>query len=222
MKRLLTFIAVVALAGPVWGQTTVSYQEGVGGKSGTATKMKEVAPTTIQEASSHYEFGNFGSGDRQFPLTYWDISDLPGGITITNARAVWYNSGEQRVGGATFYVAALKVEYVEDSATWDNRRESVAWQTGGALGANDRYLTDTVHVTYSATDDSLDVNVTSIVQNWYDATWTNYGLVGQNVTAPNTTYWRFAPDEDATTTDRPKLEITYTTAGAGNNVMVRP
>jgi len=185
--------------------TTVSFQDGVDGYTGTRdTKLMSQEPTM-----------NFGDAIRLeldgspliSSLLYWDLSSIqPGSIihsvdvtvNITNASGHFYE----------FY--ELLRPWVENQATWNEYASGQGWQAAGADGSSDRGSTVLGSITGSKGLATVSLNAPGVamVQAWVNNPSSNHGFIILNyISAKNGL--DFSSRETGTVSERPKLTVTY-------------
>ncbi|MCW5857113.1 MAG: DNRLRE domain-containing protein [Caldilineales bacterium] len=109
-----------------------------------------------------------------------DLASVPAGARIVSAHLELTNIGTPGVG---FYIdaIALKNAWREDEATWNQRQSGQAWQTAGALGANDK---DGQHIIAdrewlypdTVAGKRYRFDITELAQGWVDNPASNFGL----------------------------------------------
>ena len=117
------------------------------------------------------------SGDLQRALVQFDLSSVPVGAIIHSATL---NMEATAVGG-TINIDAYQVleSWAEgtangssDDANWTNRDTGTAWTTAG--GYFDPTAIDSLGVTATG---QLSWSITTLVQDWVDGTYANYGVM---------------------------------------------
>jgi len=143
------------------------------------------------------------------PMIQFDLSSIPSGVTIVDARLWLYTSHyKSHAADMTVSLYGLKQGWVEMETTWERVRSGVNW---GAPGASDT-LTDrddapTSSRLVSATNTWYDLDVTSLVQAWIDGTRANDGML--LIATGNTVEMSFWSSEYSLPNLRPKLVIQY-------------
>ena len=143
------------------------------------------------------------------PLIYFDVSRIPTGVTIVDARLWLYTSHyKSHSTSMTVSVYGLKRSWVEMETTWQRASSGENW---GAPGADDT-LTDRDEAPsdsrlVSATNTWYDFDVTSLVQAWVDGRRANNGVL--LIATGNTLEMSFWSSEYSLANLRPKLVIQY-------------
>jgi hypothetical protein len=200
----VTTSAAVAITVTGTGPTTVSFQDGVNGYAGTRdTTIRSDAVTTNYGTATTLLMD--GSPDYA-ALIKWDLSSIPAGKTVT-AVTIAFNVVDSSSG--TFELYALKRDWTETGATWNQFAAGSAWQTVGANGANDRETVACGAATGNTGVRTVTLNATGIakVQAWINAPATNYGFAILDYAVSNGL--DVSSSEAATATTRPRITITY-------------
>jgi hypothetical protein len=190
---------------------TVSFQDGAAGYGGTRdTKLVSDAPGTNFGSDSKIELD--GSPDSS-GLLYWDLTSIPAGsrvsavditLNITNGSSHIFN----------FFEAQR--DWVEGEATWINYASGQSWQLAGGDGSGDRG--STVLASLSGTKGlktiALNPEGVAVVQSWLDNPASNHGFIVLNYASASDGL-DFSSRENRTAANRPKLTVTYSTAGPG-------
>jgi hypothetical protein len=178
--------------------------------------------------------GGSPSTDRKYSLIKFDLSGqgFTGTETVTSATLkLKFTAFDNGANTKTHAIAALRRPFGEGvgtgkdgsvaltgESTWSEYQKPSTWTTVGAQDTtDDRYNADSstsVPMTTTA-GTVITWDVTTSVQNFINSTWTNNGWVlyttsGDTANGSSKYHSRNA----ATATDRPILEIVYTT-GAG-------
>src|SRR6266566_2298273 len=158
------------------------------------------------------------------PLLRFDLRRIPPAASVTSAKlTLWYGTNSAAPGEVDVYRATRawdegKAVYPGScdgsGADWREARAGLAWSAaGGDFDTATRwaYVPATSH---SSTGGSNAFTVTSLVQNWVNATTPNLGMLLKiaNESIPSTTpqkYFDYYSDDYGTATQRPKLEVTY-------------
>ncbi len=138
----------------------------------------------------------------------WDISSIPFGSLVQKATITLNVTN----GTADLYeIYAVKRNWSESEATWNQFRSGSPWQTAGGTGENDIDPTVLGTVTAAAIGSlKIDLNAAGIavVQSWINNPETNFGFLIQDY-AGSTDQIQFSSSEFATAASRPKLTISY-------------
>ena len=146
------------------------------------------------------------------PVFRFDLSSIPTNATVTGVvlrlQVTTVSSTESR----TARLYALSQSFTEGGVTWNARGTGQNWTTaGGTYGTElaTRAITGAGAYTWSS------ATLTTRVQSWVTTPSGNLGfLIGD--TATGTVTKDFATKENANTTIRPILEVTYTTPCNGS------
>ena len=193
----------------------ITFQDGVDSYAGTIdTYIVQDATTTNYgtSATSHSRAANGGGYIRNILISF-DLSSITGPVTVTNATLSILRGGTHD-GDSTCSAYRLLRNWVETEATWNVYSTGNSWSTAGAA--------------YNNADRDVDLSAAVILDTIGDLEWkdfssaqlaadvqdminngSNYGWVLFLNTSP--VAWHvFVSSEDVTTTNRPKLTITYT------------
>ena len=148
-----------------------------------------------------------GSGNDMNILLYWDISAIPGNAIVESAHI---ELEVTNVSNGVYACYSLLAGWQEDQVTWNQAASGTPWGSPGAASGGDRGSQQLCTVSAGSLG-PLTVNLTpaglALVQSWVNSASSNHGLI---ISDPATTDGAdFHSRESATTTARPKLEITY-------------
>ncbi len=197
----------LALTTPV----TVTFQDGLNGYFGTtdthllqnSTSSNYGATTTLMLDGDEPN----GTTNDASPLIRWDVSGIPMGSTVTSAVITLQIPN---ASGQAYPFYAVRRAWLEASATWQVASVGAAWQTPGAMGANDRDPVSIGSLPASATGTrTVTLNATGIakIQEWVSDPSKNFGIIGAS--ASNNDGVNFLSSETATVAQRPKLTVIY-------------
>lgn len=190
------------------------------GTDGVDTRMHVQTPTTNFATNANLTIGESNTGVNvvQRHLIKWDLTSLASDVTIdSTTQNYWLASAGSAFasGSNTLHLYRCLRDWVETEATWNIAFTGTSWTSGGADDTtNDRESTSRGNVSLATTDaqhdkKSITVN-TTIIQNWVDGTWSNYGFVVRGATELNDLYNFYSSDEATFTTERPQLVVVYT------------
>jgi hypothetical protein len=201
--------------------------------TGEPTSTPTITPTPIVEIFQYREggyegcidsyldqwqqSGNFGhtgalsirtSGMKR-PLIQFDLSHIPAGVTIVDARLWLYTSHyKSHTASMTVEAYGLKQPWVEMETTWELVKRGLAWGDPGADDTLvDRDDTPSGARAISATNTWYDLELTSLVQDWVNGTRPNYGAL--LIATGNTVEMSFWSSEYSLKDLRPKLVVQY-------------
>jgi hypothetical protein len=191
MKTLLLSAAVI-LAVSASNGDTITLQPGA---EGVDTYVYELFPDTPLGSFFLLAVGLDNTSQGNHTLIKWDISAIPAGSTINDATMALhcYAITGAPSGQVSYYI--IIEPWDEATATWNTKplystsvQTSSNWPTTGAW---------------------MSSNVTEFVQDWYDGTFTNYGIYVAYTGTSGECWARFDSSDGSTGSDRPKLIITY-------------
>src|SRR3989344_4371411 len=191
----------------VSGSTTVVFQEGLNGYTGTS----DAYINTYSAASNFGTATSLTGAENQKALFQFDLSSIPANATVSNATLELYISGNNdNAGGNTIFLnRILNKNWVESQVTWNVYATGNNWSTAG-LGAGTDYASSanaSVNVGYSPANVWAAFPITSLAQSWVDGTISNTGVVLHSGNGPRAIV---SSSESGDITLRPKLTITYT------------
>jgi len=195
---------------PAGGPTTVTFQQGAGGYSGTNA--------TYFDAASGYNNTTYlraGYGAVIRSLLRFDVSSVPAGATVQQARLGLYWASSNNGNSLTVTARQVLAAWVDTEANKTYRQSGVAWTVVG-LGEGSDYATTALGAqTLSGTAGQwVWLDVTAAAQTWVANPTVNYGLVLLQQDASGAVYASFCSELGwCTGGNQPKLEITYTASG---------
>lgn len=193
---------------------TTSFQNGVGPSASYAgtidASINQNQPTTNFASAPTIlidgdDPGN--SGRDLSTLIKWDVAAIPPGSSVKSA-AIRFNV--VNVSSLTYEAYEMKRTWSETQATWNQYATGAAWQTAGALGANDRGSTPLGTLTGATTGAhtvTLNAAGLALLQRWVNTPSTNKGLVLSD--GANWDGCDLSSSEAATASQRPQLTVTY-------------
>ena len=148
------------------------------------------------------------------PVIRFDLSDIPSGVTILEAR-LWLHASHYKSAAHPLTISAygLKRPWLEGEATWNEASAGVAWGAGGAEDtATDRDETPAGSFVLVDTSTWYSMDIAGLVQEWIDGTRPNYGvlLLASGLTV-ETSFWS---SEYSVQSKHPKLVVRYTYGAA--------
>lgn len=169
---------------------------------------------TIAEGNSATNYGSSSTINIQSWTNYverslirFDLSSIPSssasGITSATLRIYWQNTNG---ASKTIEVHRITQAWEEGSVTWDNRKTSTAWNSGGGDFSSTVLATKNISWYPPA---YYDIDLTSSVKDFVDGTYTNYGWI-LKFQSENTAqkYWDWHSKETSTGSKKPSLIIT--------------
>lgn len=153
------------------------------------------------------------SGNVHAALLKFDVSGIPSGATILQARLTLYPVDTAWLVSHPFTLSAYQVlrAWGETEATWLNATAGDMWGLPGANdAATDRSADAATSVTLLGTEAEANLDVTAVVADWVSGTAVNNGLfLGGSATKAMAR--AFASSSYWDPTMRPKLYVLYTT-----------
>jgi hypothetical protein len=129
-------------------------------------------------------------------LVRFDVSSIPSGSTVTQAKLYLYEK-DQKLDQIT-YIYRLISPWSEDSVTWND-----PWITvGGDFDSSRAYAS----FLPNQTNCMLEIDITTLVQEWVDGV-PNYGFLLYSI-GPNHIL-RYSSKENTALEEHPRLDITY-------------
>jgi hypothetical protein len=189
--------------------TTVSFQDGVGGYTGTRD-------ATIKATNAVGNFGlqanltlyGAGSSD-EASLVKWDVSSIATNATVHSASITFYFLNGA-VAPEVYEVYEVLRPWVESEVTWNRPAVGATWGTNGAQAASD-HGSEVLGTVEGATGAFLTINLgpsgIAMVQRWVNTPGANNGIIIQDYSA--TDWTSVASSEYSSATKRPKLTVTY-------------
>ena len=228
--------------------STKTFQQGTSSYAGARdAHLSQNSHTNNTGSNNFVEAGGYNGGSpstsQSNPVFYFDLSGQGYSSTDTiNSATLSLTIQGNRNGSntKTFGIAALKRGvFVEGTGAgvdgssanstevcWDYfSYNTVSWTTAGATGASDVYADNSTTTCTMSTDTAGTVktwDITAIVQNWINGTYSNYGLL-MHTTSGDTANgtWDFHSKEATTVSNRPLLTITSTLGGA-SSILISP
>ncbi len=191
------------VTGSVASVTIQSYADAAM-KQGTSSTYGTSSTFKVGYSSSTVRRGMF-----QFDLVTG--TPIPAGSVLQSATLNLVTSGTVNVLNLGIY--ALTSSWAEASTSWVNRTTSpsaLPWSNGGG---GDYSATSYGTFNTASGTSTYNINLSSLVQEWYNGTRANYGLLIKTITEPVSTSVSFCSKENSTSGNRPTLTVTYATLG---------
>ena len=211
MKKLLTILFLL-FALPAYA-VTATFQEGVSSYAGTTdNQLVESDPTTNYDGSSlthPHAFTNFPYTN----LIKFDLTSITGPVTVSAASLeVVIKSGLSN-DGCISHIRRLKRDWGETTSTWNTYDGSNGWGTAGALNTTtDITASDDASNTASGITAPTTITISgleALVEGWINGDYPNYGMLLFS-NAEGDAVGVAGDSEDATSSNRPLLTVTYT------------
>ncbi|HLP51723.1 MAG TPA: DNRLRE domain-containing protein [Chitinophagales bacterium] len=215
MKKEIMIVFAIMFTGLLHAQTTLVLQpDAAAGKDALINSATPNTGYSTHEEVSSYNWTNQGNWTSGRSLLEFDLSQLPAGAIITNARlSLWCNTTTQstmqlHAGTNTSYLRRVTSAWIESGVNWSNQPSTTAQSEV------------TLATSTSSTQDYLNIDVTALYQDILSS-GNNYGLMLQLVTESGLSSLVFASSDYTDAAKRPKLEITYTLPSA-NCIILQP
>ena len=200
---------------PAGGETTVTIQKGVVGDTFDTYMYQYDADNTdlAWQQIMKVGFSNPGQRGRQHAVLKFDLSPIPGGADIIEAKLELYSDGWS---GASAQVTAAAYAVLRNTTitelTWNQAQTGNAWNTAGCDGlGSDREGTAQSSLLINSIEEWYSWDVTDLVQRWVDGTLTNNGAIVHADTGQGA--YAFQSSEGTLIERRPRLVVTYNTGG---------
>ncbi|MCX6307131.1 MAG: DNRLRE domain-containing protein [Bacteroidetes bacterium] len=142
--------------------------------------------------------GEFGIGRS---LVKFDLTAIPAGATILNARLTLYFDASvaigQQYGANASYLQAITADWDQMTTTWNNKPPVT---TLGQVS---------IPATLTTTSDLADIDMTAMVQGWVNDPATNFGFMHRMQVEVTYCSEVYASSNKPVATMRPKLVVTY-------------
>jgi hypothetical protein len=166
---------------------SVTIEDGVDGGVINDAGIYYDAPTTNYGSDTRLYINDYfdQGGESQSSAVWVDLSSY-NGVTPINGKFIL--TGATVVGSSYDGTAyKLKVDFVENQITWNDRKTGTAWQTPGMQGVNDRAATKESTYTLPAVGATCDVDLLlGTLTEWVGGT--NYGVALVNDTGSSAGY----------------------------------
>lgn len=116
-------------------------------------------------------------GDICSALMRFDLSAIPVGSYVHDARLVFYVDDRTNTGELAGAVYALRRDWDESQATWYDARTGNPWDGAGCNRSGDRDLTPELTFDLNVSDTWYTLDLTDLASEWVDAPATNHGLI---------------------------------------------
>ncbi len=157
----------------------------------------EAFPTTNYGSLTYLLVRSFTTSNRRAFLQ-WNLSSIPPEATITDATMWILKTSDTGSFPRTYEAQAVLESWTEGGITWNN-------QPGTMLGSPVSISITTADIWYSW-------DITTIVQNWVDGTWTNNGLRIKDSAEGSGSGLESTWNSREAATDDPSLNVSYTTS----------
>jgi hypothetical protein len=166
------------------------------------------SPTNNSGTGDSFSVITTGGGAPRRSLLQFDISSIPSGSTVDSA-ILTLKSYQNRLSADSCAINRVTQAWTEAGVTWNKYDGSTNWATaGGDFDA----VADATFTPPALTDTTVDITITSLVQEWVNGT-ANNGMIIKAGTEATTQGTLFYTSDAATAGNRPKLVVTYTLPG---------
>ena len=155
-----------------------------------------------------------GAGTRERGLFKFNLSSIPAGAVITSGTLYLYRI--LGTGSGNVNVHRVMSDWTEGTgpcqgtaemvSNWNQRAAGTNWTTAGG----DYNATVEASAVSNTVASTVSWNILSLIQGWYNGTYSNYGLIIKGESESTYNQMTFATREYTTTTKRAKLVIIYT------------
>ncbi len=224
---------------------TVTLRQGVNGYSGAEdNSMIDLRNLDNKGNSGTFEVGLHGGTvdlvtDLCRSLIRFDLSSIPAGANITDARLELYNHATDSASPSEVAAYRLTKRWGEGTRSSPSQEVGAScwraarlyeldWSAPGADAASnsaqnndpsfDRYATPEAVTTLTGANRWYTWDLTRAVTNWHGGQWQNDGILLRTVYETGNTRRGFYATEASNSSLRPTLVITYSTGGGGGNL----
>ncbi len=190
-----------------------------------STVLSSLAPGTLL-AGSALVCGDDSAGDSmcKVVLVKFDLSAIPPGSLVTSASLRLFEHAAGGVGSRTLSLRRVQAAWDEAGATWNERLAGTAWsQPGCGADDADRSAAEAGSVVLDGSPANNFVTLGSgaglvaVIQGWLDGLYPNHGilLLSSGCNNAGTMYNSFRDRTYTSTSQRPRLDITYNSPDPG-------
>jgi hypothetical protein len=203
---------------------TIGDQAGATYTGCEATYIDAGAPTTNSGTASAISVYSF---QKHSLLRFTGLSNITGPVSVSAAtlyvNAEWIAAG---TGNNTLDTYKCLRSWVETEATWNVYATGSSWATAGGRGTGDvnagASASNVLTTSYPAYKALTSAQLAADVEGWINSGSNNGWLVIHNQDGvDNGSQFDFSSDDNATTTIRPYLEITYSEQTQTRGVLKR-
>jgi hypothetical protein len=216
---------------PPTGQQTMIFQDGIRPDASYAGTTDVILANDYDNVAANSNLGGaenletfFGEAEYRRSLMRWDISALPGDITISSATVELYRYEAGAVNAMQIALYRMTRDwtegtgwefqpdpsYVPDGATWTLARPGTAWTTPG--GDFDAAIVDQITLPTDMANGWVSLDATAAVRAWVEGGVPNYGLLLRPLSGEYT--YHYYHSRNCGSADlRPRLVVNYTVGG---------
>jgi hypothetical protein len=202
-RRWVALTLTLLMAAPVIARETIVLQ-----KSGTDSQARGADATLLQASPTTNSVGSAltvasATGASQHAILEFDLSRIPN-VGIKQALLTLHVITPPITAGNLTYGAYDVTNFWQANAvSWNTRVATTAWTAAGGDTAG----TATATATVNHTSTSVQFNVTTDVENWYNGS-TNYGTIIKDQAANDGAATIFGSKEASNATS-PELDVTF-------------
>ena len=188
---VIAFVIVLTVFAKSYGQTTVIFTP-----SDKDAWVEQLNSNNNYGNSSNLYVGRDPGGEYNHSYIYWDISSLPSCINITDAE-IRVNQQSDNPNTVCVDIKRVTQTWNENSITYNNQPSASSISYGTMC--------------FSSSLGYKNIPVTNLVQDWL--IYGNYGVMLYTPSIADPGEYQFlSSKEEGTSSQRPKLTITYTNA----------
>ena len=95
--------------------------------AGKDSYIRQDLPNSNFGSTDRLNLGLTGSGDKQRPLLFFNLSSIPQGSTITYAEFKVYLNASQLTSSGLVNLTRITEDWTEGEVTWNNRVTGTTW-----------------------------------------------------------------------------------------------
>jgi len=213
MKRFvfvgLGFLGAMAWAVPAMAQTTVKFQQGSNGYSGTMDTYIDKFVNDFFGGVERIEIRDWDGGatEKMNILIKFDVSSIPSNATVTSAKLTLYNTRARGQNGDVPVLEKVTSAW-NNQSTWNMGVPSVVASGVTCPPVGNPPYVDEPADPPDASQAYVITGMEALVQGWMASAQTNYGVM---MSVASNLNFQFASSEYSTVAVRPELSVTYTT-----------
>jgi len=202
-RRWVALALALLLAAPVIARETIVLQ-----KSGTDSQARGADATLLQATPTTNDVGNTltvasATGASKRAILEFDLSRIPN-VGIKQALLTLHViTPPITLGNLTYGAYDVTNFWQANAVTWNTRVATNTWTAAGG----DTAAAATATATVNSTSTSVQFNVTTDVENWYNGS-TNYGTIIKDQAAHDGASTIFGSKEASNATS-PELDVTF-------------
>lgn len=187
----------------------------IAGKPVTNPSIIADKVTYINGNAATTNYGGIGNaecrnaiGQNKRILLEFNLTSVPFGLEISSATMTLTVSSNSDPANEVKISKVLK-SWTEGGVNWNTRDGAAAWSTAGLGAGTDKSAAPDLSVATGALapDESVEIDVTDIVQDWLDGTSENHGLILEFDTLAGANSFIIHSDDAGTEAYKPVLNI---------------